>query len=448
MLRLVVPFILLLLSLFGGAVWLLDSHLNPRAPDELARAEKPADASATKDAAQRTTDDIKDLHDALAPARKDGDGPAFDIARIDPEGTSVFAGRAEPNTRITVTADGQEVGTADVDENGEWMLTTETPIANPDAKLALFKAAREAASATTERAATPGASDSAEKPGREFAAAAREPSAPTATPSPDKTAEAAAGGAPATAPGVDEPQPKSASAVTANMLKNLEGMVADARSEADQSASAGAPASEAAASDSEPQAAQQRPQQLANIPQTPQQLADAPPQYVTQVPGAADGKAASVGGATPLQPSAAAPPTPVAPADAQPSGTGRQLAAQTPTPSISVPVPVTFVYNEATLTADGRRAAGLLLEYLQIKRFPKVTLTGHADERGTNELNMTLSRERLETVARFLREGGYTGQLELIPKGKTEPYLGVVRGDFSQEDLWQLDRRVELVVTR
>ena len=47
-------------------------------------------------------------------------------------------------------------------------------------------------------------------------------------------------------------------------------------------------------------------------------------------------------------------------------------------------------------------------------------------------------------MARFLREGGFNGRLELVPKGKTEPYSGVVRGDFSQEDLYQLDRRVEL----
>ena len=61
---------------------------------------------------------------------------------------------------------------------------------------------------------------------------------------------------------------------------------------------------------------------------------------------------------------------------------------------------------------------------------------------------MNLSAERLQTVARFLRDGGFSGELKLVPKGKTEPYTGVVRGDFSQEDLYQLDRRVEMVVSR
>ena len=81
------------------------------------------------------------MQEALSPPPKSADGaPAFDIARIDPNGTSVFAGRAEPNSAVTITADGKEIGTAQADENGEWTFTTDEKIANPDAKLALFKA--------------------------------------------------------------------------------------------------------------------------------------------------------------------------------------------------------------------------------------------------------------------------------------------------------------------
>ena len=60
-----------------------------------------------------------------------------------------------------------------------------------------------------------------------------------------------------------------------------------------------------------------------------------------------------------------------------------------------------------------------------------MSLTGHADERGTDELNMTLSKERLDTVARFLKDGGFKGELELVPKGKREPFTGVVRSQYS-----------------
>jgi outer membrane protein OmpA-like peptidoglycan-associated protein len=338
MLRLAVPFILLLLLLFAGAVWLIELPPGPLTPERQATEKSATEPTTAADEAQQ-------LQDALRPSPAQDGAPAFDIARIDPNGTSVFAGRAEPGSAVTITADGKEIGTAQADENGEWTFTTEAKIPNPDAKLALFKA----------------------PPGTKVAEAA---------PSSEVKAEA--------------PKQKTAGAVTSNMLKNLEGMVAAARTDGDKPAVAAAAPAPAPVSEERP----------------------APSGATTAAP-------------TPVAPSAPATAT-----------------------RASVPVPVTFVYNEANLTSDGRRAAALLLEYLQIKRFPRVRLTGHADERGSDQLNMNLSRERLETVAKFLREGGFKGELDLIPKGKTEPYLGVVRGDFSQEDLWQLDRRVELMVSR
>ena len=251
--------------------------------------------------------------------------------------------RRRRRRRRDFSIDGREIGTAEADENGEWTLTTDARIDNPDGKLALFKA----------------------PPGAVPRVVGSEP---------QKTeVKASAPAAPA--------KSQTASAVSSNMLKNLEGMVAAARTGEDTAA----------------------------------QPVATPPAAVAEPPS----------GTAALRPAASS-------------------AAHTTT----VPLPITFVFSEATLTGDGTKAAALLLEYLQLKRFPKVTLTGHADERGSDELNIGLSRERLETVARFLREGGYSGQLDLIPKGKSEPYTGVVRGDFSQEDLWQLDRRVELGVSR
>jgi outer membrane protein OmpA-like peptidoglycan-associated protein len=341
MLRLAVPFILLLLMLFAGAVWLLDLKPGPLTPAEK-QAQKQSETQPSKSEAQ-------ELQEALSPHPKTVDGaPAFDVARIDPNGTSVFAGRAEPNSAVTITADGKEIGTVQANENGEWTFTTDEKIANPDAKLALFKAA-------------PGAARIAEAPG------ATQPKPQTAAPV----------------------KPRSADAVTSNMIKNLEGMVAEARTDRDKPVAAAVP-----------------PPPVAGEARTPSTVspAESPP--------------------------------------SAPTTSGARIEAA------AVPVPVTFIFNEATLTGDGRKAAGLLLEYLQIKRFAKVTLTGHADERGTDELNMNLSAERLQTVERFLRDGGFRGELKLVPKGKTEPYTGVVRGDFSQEDLYQLDRRVEMLVSR
>jgi outer membrane protein OmpA-like peptidoglycan-associated protein len=342
MLRLAVPFILLLLLLFAGTAWLID--MKPRSPEP---AEKQAQKSSKPQSAKS---EAQDVQEALSPPPPSADGaPSFDVARVNPNGTSVFAGRAEPGSSVTITADGKSLGTVQADANGEWTFTTDEKIPNANAKLALFKAPP---------GAGPHVADSRQQ---------------DAKPDP---------GAP------QPPKQQSAGAVTSKMLKNLEGMVAEARTK-----------------------------------QGERELAAAPP--------------------TPLA-NDSAPPASVTTARPSPLSSSSERAVE----SASVPVPVTFIFNEATLTGDGKKAAGLLLEYLRLKHFGRVRLTGHADERGTDELNMKLSRERLETVAHFLREGGFRGQLELIPKGKSEPYSGVVRGDFNREDLYQLDRRVELVVSR
>ena len=110
----------------------------------------------------------------------------------------------------------------------------------------------------------------------------------------------------------------------------------------------------------------------------------------------------------------------------------------------AIPAPITFVYNETTFTSEGRRAAALLAAYLNAQRPQAVSLTGHADERGSDRYNMELSQQRLSAVADYLRGQGFAGKLELIPKGKSEPYTGVDRRALPSERVFELDRRVQL----
>jgi outer membrane protein OmpA-like peptidoglycan-associated protein len=151
---------------------------------------------------------------------------------------------------------------------------------------------------------------------------------------------------------------------------------------------------------------------------------------------------------------------------AKPSGTATQLSGQSvrvtiapsarPTPAdvkvaaplMPAPAPITFPYDEATVTAIGRKQAAALGDFLRQRKLDVVTLSGHADERGSDEYNMQLSRNRLESVARYLRDTGYAGKLVLLPKGKSEPVTDVDRSKLSKEDAFQLDRRVELRLAR
>lgn len=239
-----------------------------------------------------------------------GPGPTIDVARIGSEGVSVIAGKAMPGRRIAVQADGQPVGEAVADDNGEWVIVTEHRFLNkkPDIKVT------EALPAANSKLAETG----------------------------NRT----------------EP----ARAETDRQLNTFKDLIDVARS---QGANSGASS-----------------------------------------PGPRSGVA--------------------------PLAAGR------------LPLPIEFVYRESQLTDKGRMAAGLLLEYLKVKSLDRVTLTGHADEVGSHEYNMALSRERLAVVQEFLRKGGYKGKLKMIPKGETEPYSAVDRSRYSEHALHQLDRRVEL----
>ena len=109
-----------------------------------------------------------------------------------------------------------------------------------------------------------------------------------------------------------------------------------------------------------------------------------------------------------------------------------------------IPQPIPFNYNEAEFTFEGRQAAASLSTYLVSERLEVVTLSGHADERGSQPYNMELSRLRLDTVANYLRDVGYAGELVLLPKGKMEPFDIPDRRALARDEAYRLDRRVEL----
>ena len=48
--------------------------------------------------------------------------PSFDIVRVNPDGGTVIAGRAAPRATVTITADGQKIGTVVADDRGEWVI--------------------------------------------------------------------------------------------------------------------------------------------------------------------------------------------------------------------------------------------------------------------------------------------------------------------------------------
>lgn len=309
-------------------------------------------------------------------AERPEDRLAFDIARVHREGVSVFAGQGAPGHYVDILADGVVIGTARVDENGEWVFVTEHDFASDDPKLDL------------QVGTAPSEKQVAAKADTEVVADVRAEAATVRNAARD-----------------DVPSPKVRE-LNDRMMSDLQELVDEARREEAGHDAGG----------------------------HPDHSGD------NAIGGEAD-TAERTGGEAGTRTGPAGEKTFAAAADPARDGpvVSRESAARK-----TIPIPVQFVYREATFTPDGEKAANLLLQYLQLGKLSEVTLSGHADERGTEALNMELSRQRLKTVENYLRSGGYEGKLELVPQGKSEPFAGVDRTGFSREELFQLDRRVEL----
>lgn len=375
--------------------------------------------------------------DAEQPKPAEG-GVTIDISRISADGASVFAGRAAPDSYVTVIEDGRRAGTAKADANGEWSLFTEHRFASIDPHL------------TYEVSRTPPAPE-AKTDMAEAQTEAQPPSQPQAQIEPEPAAAEAEAAVPA------EPALPPTTSAAEDVMRKFENLVEAAREEAKQNETAandGTAANDAGldratASSSEP-AEEPAATASAAAPEDAHEAGATASDTDAAAEGetAADHGSAEIASRTEPEPSAHTEARIAAAGDMSEHSRTAQESTSAAARTDVIPVPIMFVYNEATLTPEGRRAAALLLEYLTLKKLDAVELTGHADERGSDAYNYELSRERLDAVAVLLKDGGYAGTLKLTPKGKTEPYMGVDRSAYRGEALYQLDRRVELRLQR
>jgi peptidoglycan-associated lipoprotein len=104
-----------------------------------------------------------------------------------------------------------------------------------------------------------------------------------------------------------------------------------------------------------------------------------------------------------------------------------------------------FDYDKATLRADAIQALQKDSNELRdiLKDYPdyKLTIEGHADERGSAEYNMALGQSRAEAAKNYLVQVGIPSQqLNVITYGKAKPVC-----QESNESCWQKNRRIHIV---
>lgn len=69
--------------------------------------------------------------------------PTFDIARVEPGGAAVFAGRAEPGWTVSLRANARTVGKAIADALGDWVIVLENPLAGGDYDITAWATSRD-----------------------------------------------------------------------------------------------------------------------------------------------------------------------------------------------------------------------------------------------------------------------------------------------------------------
>jgi len=102
-----------------------------------------------------------------------------------------------------------------------------------------------------------------------------------------------------------------------------------------------------------------------------------------------------------------------------------------------------FDFDKSEVKAEYRAVVAAHAAYISANGSSRVTLEGHADERGTREYNLGLGERRGNSVSGLLSAGGAMGrQLDIVSYGEERPVCRV-----SDEDCWQQNRRVEIVYT-
>lgn len=103
---------------------------------------------------------------------------------------------------------------------------------------------------------------------------------------------------------------------------------------------------------------------------------------------------------------------------------------------------VYFEYDSAELTAEGRTTLDREAEWFAKYPTVRMSLEGHADERGTREYNFALGERRAAAMKFYLNVRGITNErMTSTSFGKERPAVA-----DSDENGWKLNRRGETVL--
>lgn len=127
---------------------------------------------------------------------------------------------------------------------------------------------------------------------------------------------------------------------------------------------------------------------------------------------------------------------------AKPAARPAEIDPRNPPPdSILAKKVVYFDFDSAVVREEFTRVLEAHANYLADHPGQKIALEGHCDDRGTREYNLGLGERRAQAVQQFMTlMGAKANQIRTISYGEERPAsMG------TGEDVWRLNRRVEIV---
>lgn len=103
---------------------------------------------------------------------------------------------------------------------------------------------------------------------------------------------------------------------------------------------------------------------------------------------------------------------------------------------------VYFDFDRADLTAQSRATLDAKLEVLRTYSAVTFTISGHADERGSDEYNLALGNRRANAVKQYLTlRGVLNGRMQTVSYGEEQP-----AASGHDETAWSQNRRAEFAI--
>jgi peptidoglycan-associated lipoprotein len=105
--------------------------------------------------------------------------------------------------------------------------------------------------------------------------------------------------------------------------------------------------------------------------------------------------------------------------------------------------PVYFEYDADELREDARASLDEKLKVMNANPSLRLRISGHCDDRGSDEYNIALGRRRAEIAKRYLTDRGIdASRIETTTFGRERPAM-----QGSGEDVWAKNRRDEFEIT-